>query len=82
MNVAWDENNIRSQDYLTVLTAISSNPSGLALAWDHLRTSWTQLVERFTLNSRILGGAVASITTKFDTEDRLKEVFNLLSIAR
>ncbi|KAI8422428.1 hypothetical protein MSG28_006268 [Choristoneura fumiferana] len=74
LSLAWDENNIRSQDYLTVLSAISSNPSGSALAWDHLRSNWTQLVDRFTLNSRILGGTVATITVMFDTEERLKEM--------
>ncbi|CAH0714298.1 unnamed protein product, partial [Brenthis ino] len=72
--LAWDENNIRSQDYLNVLSFISSNPSGTALVWDNVRENWPKLVERFTLNSRYLGSLIPSITSSFNTESLLKEM--------
>ncbi|KAG6461410.1 hypothetical protein O3G_MSEX012604 [Manduca sexta] len=76
--LAWDERNIRSQDYLTVLHQISSNPSGTALVWDDVRTRWGELVHRFTLNSRYLGNLIPAITSSFNTELKLKEVLRLL----
>ncbi|XP_064072043.1 glutamyl aminopeptidase isoform X1 [Vanessa tameamea] len=72
--LAWDEKYIRSQDYLSVLNAISSNPSGSALVWEHVRASWPRLVERFTLNSRYLGSLIPGITDTFNTELRLQEM--------
>lgn len=74
LTLAWDEANIRSQDYLTVLSHISDNPSGEALVWDDVRSRWTDLVDRFTLNSRYLGNLIPSITSNFNTEARLQEV--------
>ncbi|XP_022814656.1 glutamyl aminopeptidase-like isoform X1 [Spodoptera litura] len=72
--MAWDEANIRSQDYLTVVVNISSNPSGTALVWDDVRANWPRLVRRFTLNSRYLGGIIPSITSSFNTDLKLKEM--------
>lgn len=74
LSLAWDETNIRSQDYLNVVAEISNNPMGTNLVWDDVRSRWPQLVERFSLNSRYLGNLIPSITNSFDTEDRLKEV--------
>lgn len=76
--LAWDEANIRSQDYLTVVQQISRNPSGAALVWDDVRSRWPQLVNRFTLNSRYLGGLIPVITSSFDTELKLKEVWKII----
>nr|ASU92548.1 glutamine aminopeptidase-like protein 9 [Achaea janata] len=72
--LAWDETNIRSQDYLTVLMQISANPSGTALVWDDVRSRWPQLVDRFTLNSRYLGNVIPSITSTFNTDLKYKEM--------
>ncbi|XP_075974055.1 glutamyl aminopeptidase-like isoform X2 [Anticarsia gemmatalis] len=72
--LAWDETNIRSQDYLNVLAQISANPSGTALVWDDVRTRWTHLVDRFTLNSRYLGNVIPTITSTFNTELKYKEM--------
>ncbi|XP_047530608.1 glutamyl aminopeptidase isoform X1 [Vanessa atalanta] len=74
LTLAWDEKYIRSQDYLSVLNAISSNPSGSALVWQHVRASWPRLVERFTLNSRYLGSLIPGITDTFNSELRLQEM--------
>uniref|UniRef100_A0A2H1WGU0 SFRICE_012388 n=1 Tax=Spodoptera frugiperda TaxID=7108 RepID=A0A2H1WGU0_SPOFR len=72
--MAWDEANIRSQDYLTVVVQISANPSGAALVWDDVRARWPQLVQRFTLNSRYLGNIIPAITASFNTDLKLKEM--------
>nr|XP_021183617.2 glutamyl aminopeptidase isoform X1 [Helicoverpa armigera] len=72
--MAWDESNIRSQDYLNVVTQISANPSGTALVWEDVRSRWPQLVERFTLNSRYLGNVIPAITETFNTELKLQEM--------
>ncbi|CAG4971610.1 unnamed protein product [Parnassius apollo] len=74
LTLAWDENNIRSQDYLNVVQYISCNPSGTSLVWDDVRSRWPQLVERFTLNSRYLGSLVPGITSSFDTPLKLQEM--------
>ncbi|XP_045768463.1 glutamyl aminopeptidase isoform X2 [Maniola jurtina] len=74
LDLAWDENNIRSQDYLNVLSYISSNLNGTELVWDNVRTNWPKLVERFTLNSRYLGSLIPDITDSFSTDQKLKEM--------
>ncbi|CAG9785493.1 unnamed protein product [Diatraea saccharalis] len=74
LTLAWDEKNIRSQDYLNVVGYISNNPSGTALVWEDVRTRWTELVNRFTLNSRYLGNLIPSITDSFNTPLKLKEM--------
>ncbi|XP_039751351.1 glutamyl aminopeptidase isoform X2 [Pararge aegeria] len=79
LELAWDENNIRSQDYLNVLSSISSNPNGTELVWNNVRENWPKLVERFTLNSRYLGSLIPSITDSFNTDQRLKEMEQLFA---
>jgi hypothetical protein len=74
LNLAWDEKNIRSQDYLNVVQYISANPSGTALVWDDVRARWPQLVERSSLNSRYLCNLIPAITNSFNTEVKLQEV--------
>ncbi|KAI5638874.1 peptidase family m1 domain-containing protein [Phthorimaea operculella] len=71
--LAWDEKNIRSQDYLTVIQLIAQNPSGAPIVWDDVRSRWPEFVDRFTLNSRYLGNMIPGITHGFNTELRLKE---------
>ncbi|CAF4848183.1 unnamed protein product [Pieris macdunnoughi] len=76
LNLAWDEKNIRSQDYLNVLQLISANPSGNGLVWDEVRNRWNTLVDRFTLNSRYLGNLIPAITSRFNTEKQLQEMIS------
>ncbi|XP_047509219.1 glutamyl aminopeptidase isoform X1 [Pieris napi] len=76
LNLAWDEKNIRSQDYLNVLQLISTNPSGNGLVWDEVRNRWNTLVDRFTLNSRYLGNLIPAITSGFNTEKQLQEMIS------
>ncbi|XP_053613169.1 glutamyl aminopeptidase-like isoform X2 [Plodia interpunctella] len=74
LTLSWDEKNIRSQDYLNVLQHIAMNPSGTSLVWSEVRANWPRLVERFTLNSRYLGGLIPGITSSFNTDAQLKEM--------
>ncbi|XP_030370374.1 uncharacterized protein LOC115620994 [Scaptodrosophila lebanonensis] len=71
---AWNEENVRGQDYFTCLTYIAANPVGEPLVWDHVRENWTKLVERFGLNERYLGNLIPSITARFNTQTKLEEM--------
>ncbi|XP_026315778.1 glutamyl aminopeptidase-like [Hyposmocoma kahamanoa] len=74
LSFAWDERNVRSQDYLSVLQHIADNPWGTELVWVDLRNRWPELVDRFTINSRYLGNAVYGITSTFNSVAKLKEM--------
>lgn len=72
--MAWDEKNVRSQDYFTCLSNIASNPIGEPIVWDYVREHWEKLVERFTLNERYLGRLIPSISGGFTTQTKLDEM--------
>ena len=74
IQMAKDISIVREQDYFTLLTYISYNRIGEPLVWDFVRSEWEYLVDRFTLNDRALGKLIPSITSKFSTEQRLKEM--------
>lgn len=74
--MAWDEQNVRSQDYFTCLQYISSNPIGQSLVWDYVREHWPHMVERFTINERYLGNLIPAITGRFATQTKLQEMQN------
>lgn len=74
INLAWNEEYVRGQDYFTCLTYISANPMGESLVWDYVRENWLQLVERFGLNERYLGNLIPSITARFHTQTKLDEM--------
>ena len=74
IGLAMDENYIRSQDALTCLSSIASNPDGNHLVWDWVRENWTLLVERYTLNDRYLGQLLPAVTKSFSTNVKLREV--------
>ncbi|CAD6993566.1 unnamed protein product [Ceratitis capitata] len=74
INLAWDENNVRGQDYFTCLQYIAANPVGEPLVWDYVRENWLKLVERFGLNERYLGSMIPSITSRFDKQTKLEEM--------
>jgi len=76
INLAWDEKNVRSQDYFTCLQNIAANPIGENLVWHYVRENWNALVKRFGLNERYLGNMIPSITGRFCTETKLKEMKN------
>lgn len=74
INLAWDENNVRRQDYFTLLGYISTNPVGQSLVWDYVRENWDKLVERYGINERTLGRLIPTITARFATQTKLEEM--------
>ncbi|XP_005182090.2 glutamyl aminopeptidase [Musca domestica] len=74
INLAWDENNVRGQDYFTCLQYISANPIGQPLVWDYVRENWPGLVKRFGINERYLGRMIPAITSSFATQTKLEEM--------
>ncbi|XP_058810671.1 glutamyl aminopeptidase-like isoform X2 [Phymastichus coffea] len=74
INLAMDENYVRSQDALSCLQSISNNPEGTHLVWDWVRNNWELLVKRYTLNDRYLGQLIPGITRKFATKIKLEEI--------
>lgn len=74
IDLAWDESNVRGQDYFSCLTLIAANRVGESLVWDYVREHWPQLVARFGLNERYLGSMIPSITSRFSTPIRLQEM--------
>ncbi|XP_011500730.1 PREDICTED: glutamyl aminopeptidase-like [Ceratosolen solmsi marchali] len=74
INLAMDENYVRTQDALNCLSSISMNPVGCYLIWDWVRENWLLLVKRYTLNDRYLGKLLPLITMSFSTKDKLNEM--------
>lgn len=74
IDLAWDEKNVRSQDYFSCLQNIAGNRVGESLVWHHVRENWPKLTKRFGLNERYLGSMIPSITGRFDSQTRLSEM--------
>lgn len=74
IELAWDENNVRGQDYFTCLQNIARNPVGQSLVWDYVRENWEKLVERFGINERYMGRMIPVITGRFATNQKLEEM--------
>lgn len=74
IDLAWNEDYVRSQDYFSCLQNIASNRVGESLVWHHVRQNWVTIVERFTLNERYLGSMIPSITGRFDSQTKLDEI--------
>lgn len=74
MDLAWDESNVRGQDYFTCIQGIAGNRVGEAIVWDYVRDNWEKIVDRFGLNERYLGNMIPSITGGFTTAIKLREV--------
>lgn len=79
IQLAANEENVRRQDYFTLLGYISSNPIGQSLVWDYVREEWSQLVERFGINERNLGNLIPTITARFFTQTKLEEMQNFFA---
>ncbi|KAG4074313.1 hypothetical protein HA402_008722 [Bradysia odoriphaga] len=74
VTLAWDESNVRGQDYFTCMQNIASNPIGESIVWDYVRENWERMVTRFGLNERYLGRMIPSICGRFSTKTKLDEV--------
>lgn len=72
--MAWNETNVRGQDYFTCMQNIAANRAGEGLVWDYVRENWDKMVARFGLDERYLGRMIPSICGRFNTKIKLAEV--------
>nr|APA34011.1 seminal fluid protein [Nilaparvata lugens] len=80
MELAKDESNVRSQDYILMLSVISSYPVGNKAVWKFVRENWSYLVNRFTLNDRQLGRLIPAISVSYGSEEKLKELKDFFAL--
>ncbi|MDE2803258.1 MAG: M1 family metallopeptidase [Chloroflexota bacterium] len=64
---------VRSQDTVSVVGAVSANPKGKALAWDFLKDNWDTFMERYGHGGFMLMRLVG-LPRGFTTRERLEEV--------
>ena len=64
---------VRSQDTVSVVGAVSGNPRGKALAWDFLKDNWDTFMERYGHGGFMLMRLVG-LPRGFTTRERLEEV--------
>ena len=64
---------VRSQDTVSVVGAVSANPKGKALAWDFLKDNWDTFMERYGHGGFMLMRLVG-LPRGFTTRERLDEV--------
>ena len=64
---------VRSQDTVSVVGAVSANPKGKAPAWDFLKDNWDTFMERYGHGGFMLMRLVG-LPRGFTTRDRLDEV--------
>lgn len=74
IDLAENEDYVRSQDYFTCIQNIAANPVGEPIVWEFVRENWPALVERFGLNDRYLGRMIPAITERFTTETKYEEM--------
>jgi len=74
LTMSMDKSQINDQDFFTVISYVSGNTIGTQLTWDFIRTNWLEIVKRFTLNDRRLGGVISSVCGKLTTSQQLTEM--------
>ncbi|XP_073991593.1 glutamyl aminopeptidase-like isoform X2 [Rhodnius prolixus] len=74
LELAKNEDLVRSQDYFSVLFHLALIPEGNSIVWDFVRTNWEYLVKRFTLNDRTFGKLLPVTATLFYTEEKLAQL--------
>ena len=74
VNLAKNESYVRSQDFFSALSYIAGNPVGNNIVWDFLRSEWSYLVDRFTLNDRYLGRQPKTVSSNFATDFQLRQL--------
>ncbi|KAH8247669.1 hypothetical protein KR038_007750 [Drosophila bunnanda] len=74
LDLAYDENVVRSQDYFTLMQNIAANPVGEPVVWEYYREHWPKLAARFTLTNRNFGRLISQITQNFAGTVKLEEV--------
>lgn len=74
VQLAWNPDYVRGQDYFTCLQYIAANTVGEPIVWEYVREHWEDMVKRFGLNERYLGNMIPSITARFSTETKYEEM--------
>ncbi|KAK7090085.1 hypothetical protein V1264_009931 [Littorina saxatilis] len=74
LNRALYSSDIRSQDALTVVSAVLGNPTGTALAWNFFRNSWDVIFNRYRKDPFALKRLVGIFGTVFNTRIQLQEL--------
>ncbi|XP_076317960.1 uncharacterized protein LOC143229476 isoform X3 [Tachypleus tridentatus] len=74
LEISKNDSIIRTHDYFTVLNFIANNPVGKNLLWEFYTNEWEYLVNRFTLNNQWLGRLLKTMSRRFATEDKLKQM--------
>ncbi|XP_026475406.1 glutamyl aminopeptidase-like, partial [Ctenocephalides felis] len=78
-DLAWLEENVRGQDYFKCMSSISANPLSTDATWKYVQDNWQKMIDRFGLGERNLGRLIPSVTDRFTTEDRLKEMIDFFA---
>ncbi|XP_014289059.1 aminopeptidase A isoform X2 [Halyomorpha halys] len=73
IELAKDENHLKSQDFFFVLKSIAKQPYGLEVVWNFIRNEWLYLVDRFTLEDMGLCDLVFQVCSQFGTKEKLDE---------
>ncbi|XP_061399843.1 glutamyl aminopeptidase [Musca vetustissima] len=74
IDLAWNEDYVRSQDYFTCIQNIAANPVGEPIVWEYVRENWPTMVKRFGLNDRYFGRMIPTITERFTSETKYEEM--------
>ena len=75
LDITLDTSIVREQDRITVIAGVCSNPLGLDLAWDFVRSNWNVFNERgFAITN-----LVTVVTSKFNDQIHLDEVTNFFN---
>ncbi|CAF1380877.1 unnamed protein product, partial [Didymodactylos carnosus] len=62
------------QDFFSMFSSISHNPTGRSIAWNFYRDHFQELIDRFGIDNRRLGTLVLSIARSFDSATHINEV--------
>lgn len=76
IHLAWDDKNVRGQDYFTCMQNIAANRDGGGeeKVWLYVNENWQRMVTRFGLDERYLGRMIPSICGRFNTNTQLDSV--------
>lgn len=72
--MAWEEENVRGQDYFTCMQNIAANRYGEYRVWLYVNENWDKMISRFGLDERYLGRMIPSICGRFNTQTQLDSV--------
>ncbi|GAB6019205.1 hypothetical protein CHUAL_000819 [Chamberlinius hualienensis] len=67
-----DSSKVRSQDFFRALNKLTNRVS-LEIVWDFIRSQWSTIVQRFSLNTAQIGSIFPKLGHMFFQENRIKE---------